>query len=122
MYVGKTWNPVMVAILSFITCGYFGMYHMYTVIKDLNANAGKELANPILAGIIYPYGWYVADKELNQVCANEGIEYKPGFVMWIILLFVCYIGNILAPLKIAKTLNQLWERRGGGTPTNTPAQ
>ena len=116
MNVGKTQNPIMVAILSYITCGIYGIYYLYTVICELNTLAGKELVNPILGAIIYPYGWYIIDKELAELNKNEGLEYKSNFVLWVILwVVVCGIGIAIAPYQIADSLNKVWEKRSGGT-------
>jgi hypothetical protein len=115
MNVGKTQNPVMVAILSYITCGIYGIYYLYTVICELNTITGKEIVNPILGAIIYPYGWYLVDKEIAELNKSEELEYKSNFVLWLILTFVvCGVGIAIAPYQISGSLNKVWEKRSGG--------
>jgi len=118
MYVGKIQNPIMVIVLSIVTCGIYAIYWLYTSLTELNKIAGKEVVNPILGAIIAPYGLYVLDKELVEIYKNEGIgEYKPNFILWIILTIVCGIGFYMAIYQLVGAFNKIWENRGATPPT-----
>lgn len=123
MYIGKTRNPIVVILLSIVTCGIYMFYWYYTVMEDLNKASGEEKINSVLfliLGILcFPVMWYVLykiDKGLAELSAREGIPYKENFILWLVLSLLAGVGTIIASYQITVAFNDIWARRGGGAP------
>jgi hypothetical protein len=46
--VGKIRNPVMVFVLTYVTCGLYGMLALFSMLGELNAFRQKNDINPIM--------------------------------------------------------------------------
>jgi hypothetical protein len=46
--VGKTRNPVMVVVLTYVTCGIYGIIALFSMLGELKAFRQKDDINPIL--------------------------------------------------------------------------
>jgi len=127
MYIGKTRSPVVVILLSIVTCGIYYIYWLYTIMDDLNKAAGREVMNPIMftvlsivcAPIVY-YVFYTVDKSLEEISANEGTGYKANFILWLILSLVCGVGLWVGMAQLTDGFNAIWAARGGGASNQTP--
>jgi hypothetical protein len=127
-YIGMTRDPVMVIVLSIVTCGIYYFYWLYTTMNDLNKMAGREVINPgtfillsiFCAPVVY-YVFYTVDKSLAEVSYYEGTHYKENFIMWLILAMLCGIGLLIGMHNITEGFNAIWAKRSGayGAP---PAQ
>ena len=120
MYIGRTRPPLLVILLSVITCGIYGIFWFYTIMDDLNKARGKEILNPILfllLGILcFPvlyYVLYMVDRNLVQLSQEEGTNYsKENFVLWLLLaLFTGGLGSIVAMWQISSAYNEIWAKR-----------
>ena len=117
-YIGITRDPVMVIVLSIVTCGIYYFYWLYTVMNDLNRMTGREIINPgtfillciFCAPSIY-YVFYTVDKNLAEASRYEGTYYKENFIMWLILAMVCGIGLLIGMHNITEGFNAIWARR-----------
>jgi phosphotransferase system glucose/maltose/N-acetylglucosamine-specific IIC component len=120
MYVGKTRDPVMVIVLSIITCGIYGLYWFYTTMVDLNGTLGEERLNPVLmlvvciicTPVLY-YVLYKIDQGLAEVSQKEGIYYKENFILWLLLVLLLGVGVFVAYYQITGTFNKIWAKRSG---------
>ena len=126
-YIGVTRDPVMVIVLSIVTCGIYYYFWLYNVMNDLNRAAGREVINPgtfiLLSIFCAPMAYYVlytVDKGLAEVSYREGIYYKENFIMWLILAMVCGIGIFVGIHNVTVGLNNIWAKRSG-TYTPPPA-
>jgi hypothetical protein len=46
--IGKTRNPVMVVVLTYVTCGIYGIIALFSMLGELKAFRQKDDINPIL--------------------------------------------------------------------------
>jgi hypothetical protein len=46
--IGKTRNPVMVIVLTYVTCGIYGIISLFSMLGELNAFRQKNDINPVL--------------------------------------------------------------------------
>lgn len=122
MYIGKTRSPVVVILLSIVTCGIYGLFWYYTIMQDINLTLAEERLSPglllFLAIICPPVAWYIlykVDEGLAEVCAEEQINYKSNFILWLLLSFVIGVGIFVAMVQITGAFNQLWMKRAGTT-------
>ncbi len=116
MQRGEVRNSVMVLVLSIVTCGFYLIIQMMTVMKELNAALGREEYNPtkeIVLSVVTCGMWGIW---LNWRLCNSVVELqtawgvKPQFDGLILfLLHMVYVG----PYFVQEALNQTWEH---GTP------
>jgi hypothetical protein len=85
-------DPVVVLILSFLTCGLYLIYWNLKASEVLNAVAGKEVISQpiaIFAGCCYPvngYFFYLAGKDgLPEVYRRVGLPVKDDSVLLLVL-------------------------------------
>ncbi|MCL2159037.1 MAG: DUF4234 domain-containing protein [Oscillospiraceae bacterium] len=132
-YIGKTRDPVMVIVLSLVTCGIYYFYWLYTTMNDLNQMAGREILSPgkflllsiFCAPAVY-YVFYTVDRSLAEVSRYEGTAYKENFIMWLILAMVCGVGLMVGMHNITEGFNNIWASRAarfgntGANPDQNP--
>jgi hypothetical protein len=46
--IGKMRNPIMVVVLTYVTCGLYGLIALFTMLGELKAFRQKDDINPIL--------------------------------------------------------------------------
>ncbi len=87
----KQRNVVTAIILTFVTCGIYGIYWIVMLareavsVKDANDNAVLEI---VLSLFLYPVGAFLAEKKLAEGCAEKGIPHKDNSLLYIILGFL----------------------------------
>ncbi len=47
MQRGEVRNPVMVLVFTMVSCGFYGLYWLWTSMQELNAGLGEERFNPV---------------------------------------------------------------------------
>ena len=100
-------NPVMVTLLTFVTCGLYGMITFYMMLSELKAYLNKEeivpwhIFVPILSLIVLlgklP-GWVTEAKQR----AGSRNQQSAGPIMYF----------LLAPYFVTKDLNEVWDPMG----------
>jgi len=123
-YVGQIRNPVHVILFTILTCHIYGAYWHYNTIKDFNSMRDKQIVDPtlwlvlvILAPIASLYLIYTYEKNLIEICAEEGIPYeKENFIIWLVLSFVSGVGLYMALYQLQTKLNEIWINRGAEPP------
>lgn len=100
-------NPVMVTVLTFVTCGLYGMIMFYTMLSELKAYLNKEeivpwhIFVPIL-GLIVLLGklpeWVTEAKQR----AGSRNPQSAGPIMYF----------LLGPYFVTKDLNEVWDPMG----------
>ena len=114
MFKGEKRDPLMLILLSIVTCGIYCIYWHYTVGNEINSALGKEAVNPVLAIIsfcCFPvlfYYVYTVDKALEELTAERGIKYTSNFVLWVITMLFG-IGTLVEMFQVQTTLNEVWE-------------
>jgi hypothetical protein len=103
-------DPVLVLILSFLTCGLYLIYWNLKASEVLNAVAEREIISSpiaIFAGCCYPingYFFYLAGKEgLPAVQKRMGIQVKDDSLLYLILgLFFPMVAAMIVQNEINK--------------------
>ena len=100
-------NPVVVTLLTFVTCGLYGMIAFYMMLSELKAYLNKEeivpwhIFVPILSLIVLlgklP-GWVTEAKQR----AGSRNQQSSGPVLYF----------LLAPYFVTKDLNEVWDPMG----------
>jgi hypothetical protein len=100
-------SPMMVTVLTFVTCGLYGVITLYMMLSELKAYLNKEeivpwhLFVPIL-GIIVLVGklpdWVTEAKQR----AGSRNQQSAGPIMYF----------LLAPYFVTKDLNEVWDPMG----------
>lgn len=117
-YIGETRDPVVVILLSIVTCGIYTLFWYYTVTKDLNELIQYDKVSPgtlvVLCIFCEPVVYYVLyrlDKGLCEVAEREGIRYDENFIMWLLLSLVLGVGIFVAMYQVTSAFNAIWENR-----------
>ncbi|PJJ09991.1 uncharacterized protein DUF4234 [Flavobacterium sp. 1] len=103
-------DPIVVLILSFLTCGLYLIYWNLKASEVLNAVAEREIISSpiaIFAGCCYPingYFFYLAGKEgLPAVQKRMGIQVKDDSLLYLILgLFFPMVAAMIVQNEINK--------------------
>jgi hypothetical protein len=105
-------DPVVVLILSFLTCGLYLIYWNLKASEVLNAVAGKEVISQpiaIFAGCCYPvngYFFYLAGKDgLPEVNKRVGLPVKDDSVL---LLVLGLLFPMIAAMIVQSEINKLY--------------
>ncbi|WP_310558977.1 DUF4234 domain-containing protein [Flavobacterium sp.] len=105
-------DPVLVLILSFITCGLYLIYWNIKVAEVLNAVAEREVISQpiaIFAGCCFPvniYFFYLAGKDaLPQVYKRIGYPQKDDSTLLIVLGFIF---PMAAAMIVQNDINKLY--------------
>lgn len=111
MQNGEVRNPFLVYILTFVTCGIYGLYWVFTTSEELNAALGREEFNPgmevglgvITCGLwILWWDWRASEASV-EIQQNWGVEPKfDAPIVFIITWFFFGVG-------IQMSLNNAWE-------------
>ena len=118
-YKGATRDPLMVLLLSIVTCGLYGWYWIWVTTDEINKSLGEERMNAVLLLIITLvtcglggiYWLYLIDKSLVDLGQRNQIAFNSSFVMWLVLCFIGGIGWYLAMFQTQTFLNSLWQKR-----------
>ncbi len=105
---------VMCIVLTFVTCGIYGLYWLYAMTEDANKVSGDP--NPTSGGMVlllsivtcglYSIYWvYKMGKTLNEAGTKRGVEIQDNSVLYLILTLIglgivdyCLIQNDLNKL------------------------
>lgn len=113
--MGINRSPVMVIVLSIITCGIYNLYWHYVVGNEVNETLGKEAVNPMLVfvGIIcFPvlyYYMYMLDKAMIELAAERGKSYSSNFALWVVCSLLAGVGIYIEMMQVQTTLNEIWD-------------
>jgi hypothetical protein len=116
MYKGTNRNPITVIIFSIISCGVYGLYWIYMMLKDINGMLNREEFSTgfIIATMFVPF-WYLytyhkINDFMKEECPRRGIAWgENNFLIWIIGAFTGGWGMLVAMFQIQTALNSVWE-------------
>lgn len=112
---GERRDILMSLILMIVTCGFYGLYHMYQMGQEINRHHSKAQLNPALDLVLMlltcgMWGWYVMyryPRELEEMVKAEGGT--PGDIAVPCLLFSLFGLYIVSFMVLQGELNRHWE-------------
>lgn len=118
MQRGEVRDPIMVTVLSLVTCGFYNMYWLYSVIEEVNKGLGEERFNFfkelglsfITCGLYAFYFYWQFSNAIGEVQQRWGVKPTQEPTM-IFILFIVF--PPIAPFLMQQGLNNAWEN---GTP------
>ncbi len=78
-------------ILTFVTCGIYGIYWTYCLVKEAVAvkdSADKGVLEILLSIFIAPIGFYFTERKFAEGCAAQGVEHKDNAVIYLVLCLI----------------------------------
>lgn len=85
----KNRNIVVAVLLSFVTCGIYGIFWCWNMYKDASKVIGEEKILTFILMLFLPFiGFYLLEKDFAAACASKGIEHKDNSVIYLILPFL----------------------------------
>ena len=125
MMIGTYRSPVVVLLLSVLTCGLYYFYFMYVVTEEVNRYTGRNEQSPlgdvvltIVTCGLWDILWdYKIGKRMADMTRMAGITVTDNAIFYLILDLVG-LGFINAYMQ-QDTLNRVWSARppyssGGG--------
>jgi len=125
MMIGTYRSPVVVLLLSLVTCGLYYFYFMYVVTEEVNRYTGRNEQSPLVEVVLtivtcglWDIFWdYKIGKRMADMCLTAGITPTDNAVLYLILDLLGF-GIVNAYLQ-QDTLNRIWSARppyssGGG--------
>jgi len=112
----KVKNPVLVLILSLVTCGIYPMIFVYQTSEELKKLTGDQNINPVLelilslvtCGIYFIYWCYKYSKMIFDVQHKNNVS-APNDVS-LIAIILTVLGLSCVSLMLMQTeLNKVWE-------------
>ena len=102
MKVNQSRSLLVFIILSFITCGLYSLYFIYSLAKDVNimcAGDGKNTSGLILyillsivtCGIYAIYWWYAVAERIGNAQANRGVAKDIDGGKYLLLSIIGYL-------------------------------
>ena len=118
MQRGEVRDPIIVTILSFVTCGIYNLYWLYMVLEEVNKGLGeerfsffKELGLSIITcGLYGLYFYWQFSNAISEVQQRWGVRPMQEPVLIFVL---CLMVPPVGPFLIQQGLNNAWEN---GTP------
>ena len=108
----EVFNPVLLLVLGFVTCGIFIIYWMFKTAGELKDYLGKEVVSMtllVLGICCFPlniYNIYLLSKALPEVQVKAGIPEKDDTVL---ILILAIFAPPVAPMIVQTELNKAWE-------------
>ena len=109
-------NIVTCIILSFVTCGFYGIYWLYCLVSDINTiSEDPNAMSPVLViilsfvtcGLYFLYWVYKAGSLLDQKMIETGRTAESRPVLYVVLALFCL--TIVTYVLMQDTINQLAE-------------
>lgn len=115
----KIKSPVLVLILSLVTCGIYPMIYVYTTTEDIKNFTNDQNLNPVLdlilslvtCGIYYIYWLYRTSKQVLDMQNRTGVN-MPNDVSVVALILSVFGLSSVSLMLIQTELNRVWERVG----------
>lgn len=117
--VGEKRDPIMVLLLSIVTCGIYLYYEIFKVSSELKDALGRQDVNPTLdivlsivtCGLYFIYLAYRYPQLILELQDRAG-QPRNDISMVSIILAVCGLG-IVSIFMIQTELNKVWEAARG---------
>jgi hypothetical protein len=118
--MGVDRNVILVLVLSFVTCGIYGIIHWFLVAGEINRHSGEEKLNPamdlllaiVTCGLWTIYMCYKYPRALYEMEVAEGQQATDNSVICLVLGLV---GLGFVPFLILQhEMNEHWKKHMGG--------
>ena len=113
----KRQDPIILIVLSIVTCGIYAFYFYYILGLAVNRELGREAVNPLFVwlgyvtcGITTLIFLYKLDQELIDLGKREDIRWNSNFLLWIVLTYIFGIGNYIALWQLQGFVNTWHEK------------
>ena len=116
MYKAQPKDPLIVLLLTFITCGIYGLVWLYEIGDQVNKALNREAVKPVyvwLGIVCFPvlyYYIYTLDLAMIDLGKERDVNYTSNFVIWLITMFIG-IGLFICEMQGQTFLNQVWEKQ-----------
>ena len=110
--IGEARNPVMIIVLSIITCGIYGLYWLYKTFEELKQHNGEGLGGVV--GLILGLFWvsyFILPMEIQKTYEADGRQAGVSAIYGLLLL-IPLVGFIIYILKVQGALNDYWVSKG----------
>jgi uncharacterized membrane protein YidH (DUF202 family) len=116
--VGEKRDPIMVLVLSFVTCGIYLFYEIYKVSSEIRDALGRQDVNPTLdlvlgiftCGLYFIYLAYRYPQLILEMQDRVRLP-RNDISLVSIILAVCGL-SIISIFMIQTELNKVWEAAG----------
>jgi len=114
MFKGETRSPLLVLVLSIVTCGIYQIVWYFMVAEEINRAAGEKKVDPViffLLGLLcFPLifvGWYKMDEAIFELNTRAGLPANKNFIAWLLLCLIG-VGSLFMVYQVQDQLNKLW--------------
>ena len=109
---GAPMSPVLVLVLTIVTCGIYGIIWMFTKAAEMGAYLGQEVVSTslLVVGIccapLNIYNIYLMAKALPQMQERAGLPTKDDTTLILILAIFVFP---VAVMVVQTEMNKVWE-------------
>ncbi len=127
-------SPIVVILLSLITCNIYFIYWLYTTSNEINDALGRKEINTtllivfmILSYICFPFALYILyvmyqiNSAMEELGQRSGIRTQSSFILWLILSLFFGIGSYVMMYQVQADTNAL-SGPGYGNPNMNQGQ
>ncbi len=106
----KNRNVVQQILLTLVTCGIYGIYWVYNMVKEavavykLNDDPRLDI---ILSILVPPVGFYRIEKKFSIGCSKNGIEHTDRSIAYFILCLFLPLGWFITVSMIQSEFNKI---------------
>ncbi|MGM0556342.1 MAG: DUF4234 domain-containing protein [Myxococcota bacterium] len=112
---GEVRNPITVLLLTFVSCGLYGIYWFFQIVEDINGALGEERFNPfkeLVLSVVTCGAWglwlqWRLSETAVELQRSRGIQ--PKLEPWMLFL-TGLVG--LFPFFMQAMLNETWQQAG----------
>lgn len=115
MQRGEVRSPVMVLVLSLITCGIYQLYWIYKVSEETQSHLGLTTTSPgmellfciITCGFYTIYWHYKYSKLVAELQQRQGLTPDDNSLICILLTIFGF--GIVSAMIVQSSLNKVWD-------------
>lgn len=105
--IGLTQTPVMIWVLTLVTCGIYGIYYMYKNFEDLKQRNGEGLGGAVGALLsLVVAGYFMLPIEIEKMYQKRGRQSPVNAVTGVFIL-IPIVGFLLYIQKIEQALTEV---------------
>ncbi len=109
-------NPIVVLLLSIVTCGIYALYLIYTISKEVSDFRGDKSIDPgmelllciITCGLYEIYWYYKYGRLVFDMQKKVGVP-NPTDISIVLLLLPIFGFSVISLLLLQTELNRVWD-------------